>query len=161
PEHMYLLLVTEEDPQKFISRDELCAALLQRLAGFGGLVDKSRASLTRDADIVYRPLEVVMLPAPWSQGRIVLIGDASHASTPHLGQGAAMAIEDAVVLAELVAKGVPGDRLGAAWEERRVERASFIQNASMAIGNYEMRKLPDLDLFGLHSQVRARVVQAI
>lgn len=158
-EHMYLLLVTQEDPQKFFSREELRGALLQRLEGYGGLVEKSRAYVTPEADIVYRPLEVVMLPAPWSKGRVLLIGDASHASTPHLGQGAAMAIEDAVVLAELVGKGVPGDQLGSAWEQRRVERASFIQNASIAIGDYEMCKKPDLDLFGLLAQVRARYVE--
>lgn len=36
----------------------------------------------------------------WSEGRLVLLGDAAHATTPGVGQGAAMAIEDALVLAE-------------------------------------------------------------
>lgn len=158
---MYLLLVTEEDPKRFFHRDELCEALLQRLSGFGGLVDQSRQYITPTADIVYRPMEVVMLPAPWAQRRIILVGDASHASTPHLGQGAAMAIEDVVVLAELVGQGVPGDRIGQVWQERRLDRASFIQNASFTVGEYEMRKQPSLDLFGLLAQVRARYVQPI
>jgi 2-polyprenyl-6-methoxyphenol hydroxylase-like FAD-dependent oxidoreductase len=40
-------------------------------------------------------------PLPrWSRGRIVLFGDAAHATTPGIGQGAAQAIEDAVVLAK-------------------------------------------------------------
>jgi 2-polyprenyl-6-methoxyphenol hydroxylase-like FAD-dependent oxidoreductase len=39
----------------------------------------------------------------WSQGRIVLLGDAAHATTPGVGQGAAQALEDAVVLANEVA----------------------------------------------------------
>jgi 2-polyprenyl-6-methoxyphenol hydroxylase-like FAD-dependent oxidoreductase len=44
-------------------------------------------------------------PLPrWSQGRIVLIGDAAHATTPGVGQGAAQAIEDAVVLADELAR---------------------------------------------------------
>jgi 2-polyprenyl-6-methoxyphenol hydroxylase-like FAD-dependent oxidoreductase len=38
------------------------------------------------------------LPA-WSRGRVVLLGDAAHAVGPHAGQGASMAIEDALVLA--------------------------------------------------------------
>jgi 2-polyprenyl-6-methoxyphenol hydroxylase-like FAD-dependent oxidoreductase len=43
-------------------------------------------------------------PLPrWSDGRVVLVGDAAHASTPGVGQGAAQAIEDAVVLADRVA----------------------------------------------------------
>ena len=160
-EHMYLLLVTQEDPQRFIPREQLCAELLQRLAGFGGLVEQSCAYITPEADIVYRPLEVVMLPAPWFRQRVVLVGDAAHASTPHLGQGAAMAIEDGVVLAELVRRGVSGDRIGEAWQQRRLERASFIQNASLAIGEYELGRQPELDLFGLLAQVRARIVQPL
>ncbi|HJU18526.1 MAG TPA: FAD-dependent monooxygenase [Stellaceae bacterium] len=43
------------------------------------------------------------LPA-WSRGRVVLIGDAAHAVGPHAGQGAAMALEDALVLAACLAE---------------------------------------------------------
>jgi 2-polyprenyl-6-methoxyphenol hydroxylase-like FAD-dependent oxidoreductase len=45
-------------------------------------------------------------PLPrWSKGRVVLVGDAAHATTPGVGQGAAQAIEDAVVLADQLASG--------------------------------------------------------
>ena len=44
------------------------------------------------------------LPAPWNRGRVVLIGDAAHACPPTIAQGAAQALEDAVVLAELLAR---------------------------------------------------------
>jgi 2-polyprenyl-6-methoxyphenol hydroxylase-like FAD-dependent oxidoreductase len=49
-------------------------------------------------------------PLPrWSDGRLVLVGDAAHATTPGIGQGAAQAIEDAVVLADrLASRGDPG-----------------------------------------------------
>jgi 2-polyprenyl-6-methoxyphenol hydroxylase-like FAD-dependent oxidoreductase len=40
--------------------------------------------------------------ARWHKGRGVLIGDAAHASPPHMGQGGAMAMEDVVVLAEVL-----------------------------------------------------------
>ena len=40
---------------------------------------------------------------PWHKGRVVLLGDAVHATTPHLGQGAGMAIEDSIVLADELA----------------------------------------------------------
>jgi 2-polyprenyl-6-methoxyphenol hydroxylase-like FAD-dependent oxidoreductase len=40
--------------------------------------------------------------ARWSRGRVLLMGDAAHAVSPHSGQGASMAIEDAVVLAALL-----------------------------------------------------------
>ena len=41
----------------------------------------------------------------WSDGRLVLLGDAAHATTPGVGQGAAQAIEDAVVLSDRLAEG--------------------------------------------------------
>ena len=44
-----------------------------------------------------------LLPPPWHRGRVLVIGDAAHTTTPHLATGAGIAIEDAVVLAELLA----------------------------------------------------------
>ena len=161
PDLMYLLLVTEEDPTVHVAAEALHGLLLERLQPFGGLLDRVRDSITPDTEIVYRPLEVVQLPAPWHRGRVVLIGDAAHASTPHLGQGAAMAIEDAVVLAELAGQGLAGDRIGPAFIERRHARAAFIQSSSINIGEHEMGRLPDLNLFELLRNVRARVVEPI
>ena len=74
---------------------------------------------------------------------------------------AAMAVEDAVVLAELVAGGVPPGGIGAAWQARRFQRACHIQNASLAIGEYEQGRRPDLDLFATLAQARARAVEPI
>jgi 2-polyprenyl-6-methoxyphenol hydroxylase-like FAD-dependent oxidoreductase len=160
-EAMYLLLVTEEPEGTHFTHEQLAPALLDRLQEFGGLVDEVRQYIVPGADIVYRPMEVVMLPAPWHVGRIVLIGDAAHASTPHLGQGAAMAIEDAVVFAELLRSGTPADEVGPAYMARRYERACQIQNASLAIGEYELGRRPDLDLFATLAQARARAIQPI
>ena len=42
------------------------------------------------------PLEVLLLESAWYRGRVALLGDAAHATTPHLGQGAGMAIEDSL-----------------------------------------------------------------
>ena len=65
-------------------------------------------------------------PLPrWSQGRLVLLGDAAHATTPGIGQGAAQAIEDAVVLAsELASTGDLGAAL-ASYESIRRPRAEL------------------------------------
>jgi 2-polyprenyl-6-methoxyphenol hydroxylase-like FAD-dependent oxidoreductase len=56
----------------------------------------------------------------WSSGRVVLVGDAAHATTPGVGQGAAQAIEDAVVLAERLADG--GDLATALGEYEQIRR---------------------------------------
>jgi 2-polyprenyl-6-methoxyphenol hydroxylase-like FAD-dependent oxidoreductase len=63
--------------------------------------------------------------AAWSRGRIVLVGDAAHATTPGIGQGAAQAIEDAVALGDALAA---ADDLQAAFSEyetRRKRRATL------------------------------------
>lgn len=160
-ELMYLLLVTQETPGRQFSREELPNALRERLEGFGGLVAATRHHVTDDCDVVYRPLEVVMLPPPWHAGRVVFIGDASHASTPHLGQGAAMAVEDAIVLGELVRGATPVSSLGEAFTARRYARATHIQNASFAIGEYEQGRRPELDLIALLRDARACAAEAI
>ena len=54
--------------------------------------------ITDDDGVVYRPLEGMFVDGDWYNGRVVLLGDAVHATTPHLGQGAGMAIEDGIVL---------------------------------------------------------------
>ena len=60
--------------------------------------------------IVYRPLTSLLLPAPWYKGRVLLIGDAAHTATSHMGAGAGLAIEDSVVLAEILSS--PNKRTG-------------------------------------------------
>jgi len=67
-------------------------------------------------------------------GNIVLIGDAAHATTPNLGQGACQAIEDAVVLADELAAHDNPEAAFAAFERRRLKRAHFIVNNSWQLG---------------------------
>ncbi len=80
-------------------------------------------------DIVDRP------PArPWSKGRVGLVGDAAHPTTPNLGQGGCMAIEDAVVLARCLATAAdPADGL-AAFEDERYARTTAVTNESWRFG---------------------------
>ena len=70
----------------------------------------------------------------WTDERAVLIGDAAHATTPNLGQGACQAIEDALVVAEELAR--TNDIAGAFlnFQKRRIEKATYITNASWQFG---------------------------
>jgi salicylate hydroxylase len=69
----------------------------------------------------------------WGQGPVTLLGDAAHPMLPQLAQGAAMAIEDAAVLAEALAKS-PVDATAAmrAYERQRQPRTSRVQKAAYA-----------------------------
>ena len=124
----------------------LAEQLREHLAGFGGLTGHVRDTyVTEDSDIVLRPEESLIAAAPWHRGRIVLLGDAVHAITPHLGQGAAQAIEDGVVLADALSK---HDDLEAAFDEyaeRRYERCKLVVETSLNIGEWEMGRLEGFD----------------
>ncbi len=78
-------------------------------------------------------------------GRITLMGDAAHAMTPFLGQGASSAIEDAVVLARAIQASETLDEALTRYEAARLERASFIQAESNANANRMQSK--DADAF--------------
>jgi FAD-dependent urate hydroxylase len=72
------------------------------------------------------PVEEVSLPR-WSQGQTLLIGDAAHATSPNMAEGAAMAVEDALVLADCLAKaGTIADALRA-FEGRRRPRTQWVR----------------------------------
>ncbi|HEV2771533.1 MAG TPA: FAD-dependent monooxygenase [Thermoleophilaceae bacterium] len=69
----------------------------------------------------------------WSEGRVVLLGDAAHATTPGVGQGAAQALEDAVVLADELGRG--GELRGAlaAYESTRRPRTEAVLKMSRRV----------------------------
>ncbi|MER9163797.1 FAD-dependent monooxygenase [Mesorhizobium sp. M0715] len=73
------------------------------------------------------PIHTVDSKQPWTTGNMALIGDAAHAMTPFAAQGAAMAIEDAVTLADIIAD-FPADPLAAlaVWEQSRRPRVAQV-----------------------------------
>ncbi|RKT11500.1 2-polyprenyl-6-methoxyphenol hydroxylase-like FAD-dependent oxidoreductase [Streptomyces sp. 1114.5] len=107
--------------------------LRERLAGFGGPIAAALAQVTDPAAVVHTRISQVTVEGPWHVGRIVLAGDAAHASTPHLAQGAAMAVEDALVLAQSLDAADTVPAALAAWEARRRPRALWVQALSRAV----------------------------
>jgi 2-polyprenyl-6-methoxyphenol hydroxylase-like FAD-dependent oxidoreductase len=131
---MYLLHVTAETGNPYMPADQMGDLLKERLEGYGGLIGELRDSITSSDGIVYSPLSEVMLPSPWYRGRTIVLGDAAHACAPHLTQGAGMALEDAVVLAEELAasdRDVSGSLQ--AFMERRYNRVKLVQDVSHQI----------------------------
>jgi 2-polyprenyl-6-methoxyphenol hydroxylase-like FAD-dependent oxidoreductase len=113
--------------------------LVARLADFDAPIPDLVAAT--DARCVLRTDLYDLAPlATWHAGRIVLLGDAAHASTPNLGQGGAQAIEDAWVLADRLAAAPDGsaheiERALAAYERRRAPKADLVVRQSRRIGH--------------------------
>jgi 2-polyprenyl-6-methoxyphenol hydroxylase-like FAD-dependent oxidoreductase len=78
--------------------------------------------------VVFVPVHEVQTPS-YSQGRLVVVGDAAHAVSPLLAQGAAMTIEDAVALAELLIDVGGIDQALRRYEARRRPRVEIIRAA--------------------------------
>jgi 2-polyprenyl-6-methoxyphenol hydroxylase-like FAD-dependent oxidoreductase len=79
---------------------------------------------TGDAAIVASDVHELEPLSRWSRGRVALVGDAAHAGTPALGQGACQAIEDAVVLAHCLRGHRRVEAAFADFERRRLARAN-------------------------------------
>ena len=87
------------------------------------------AALARPAELYYSPVEEVHAER-WSLGRITLIGDAAHAMGPVWAQGAGLALEDALVLAGLLAERSDWTEVGAQFERIRRPRVAPVQAAT-------------------------------
>ncbi len=155
------VVVSSEPGNPRFPRDTLAAEFRSRLEGYGGVLASIREQITAASQVIYRPLETLFMPAPWYRGRLLLIGDAAHATTPHLGQGAALAVEDAVVLGEELARAVPLERALSVFMERRHLRARALCEASLQLGQWEMNPTPDADPDGLRAQTLQLAAQPI
>ena len=98
-------------------------------------------------------LEAVFVSEPWYRGRILLIGDAAHGTTPHLGQGAAQAVEDAATLGAIAKENLPVSEMFARFLEKRYARCKFIWESSIQIGTWEMTNDPSADVEALSHKV--------
>jgi 2-polyprenyl-6-methoxyphenol hydroxylase-like FAD-dependent oxidoreductase len=157
----YIFRIGPEPGNPRFPRNELASIMRERLKPFGGTIGELSHEITSPDLVVYRPLESVFVPSPWHRGRVVLIGDAAHAITPHLGQGAAQAVEDAVVLAHELHKNASLKESLNCFERRRYERCKLILEASLEIGEQEMHPDPKHDLGPLMARVGQTVVQPI
>lgn len=104
--------------------------LRTRFARFGGAVPELLTQLEADTPILPGKLMQMLVPR-WYQASAVLVGDAAHGTLPTMAQGATMAMEDALVLAEsLRSHGDIGSALPA-YEARRKPRAQWVQHQSL------------------------------
>ncbi len=157
---MYMFLLQAEPEKVRIDETTLWQRLKQLMAPFSGLLGDLRDGLSPQSSIICRPLHAILLPRPWHRGRVLLIGDAVHATTPHLASGAGIAIEDALVLSEELAD-ADIERALARFEERRWERCRLVVENSVRIGQMEQTHADPVALQRLMADSEAALRQDI
>ncbi len=158
-EAMYLLLLSEEPGNPRLADADLPDLLRERLRHFGGLIPAAAQHIPGPQDIVYRPLETQLVDAPWHRGRVVLAGDAAHATTPHMAQGASMALEDAVVLTDCLGGSGSLEQALQRYTARRFERCRRVVEASLQLGEWQMRPEPGSDPLALLRDVATELMK--
>jgi 2-polyprenyl-6-methoxyphenol hydroxylase-like FAD-dependent oxidoreductase len=135
---MYVWILEHVPDNPWVDPETQHLKLAELLKDFGGVVGKLRDELGPDSTIVYRPLEAVLQPGPWYKGRVLLVGDSAHATTPHLASGAGIGVEDGVVLAQELLRADTVEQALAAHMARRFERCRLVVESSIEIGDVEM-----------------------
>lgn len=142
-EEMYLFVLQNLPTDEFIPAETWPARLAEVLSGFGGVVGDIRDKLNPQSRLVFRPLHKLLLPLPWHQDRVVLIGDAVHATTPHLASGAGIAVEDAIVLVEELQRADSLPQALQAFSARRYDRCRTVVENSVQLGVLENAGTPE------------------
>lgn len=139
----YLFVLDRREGMDFIPPAQWPVMLAELIDEFGGqLAEIRRTLLEGDASalrVLYRPLAGHMIGTPWHRGRIVLLGDTVHATTPHLASGAGIAIEGALVLAEELGRRHSLEGALVAYAGRHYDRARLVVSASGRMGELEQQ----------------------
>lgn len=114
-----------------VRHDDEAAELKRRFGRWHDPIPGLIGAISPD-DVLHDDVYWIAEPLPaYHRGRVAILGDAAHAMTPHLGQGACQAIEDAVVLASVAGPGTPGAALDLApYTVARLPRTRMVANGS-------------------------------
>lgn len=134
---LYAYLVEDAQDRSGLAPDQRLAVMRELASHYHGPWDDIRAVMTDPGRINYTWFESHLLPPPWNRGRVVLIGDAAHTCPPTIAQGAALALEDAAVLADVL---LAADDLGQAafdaFTARRYDRVKTVVEESVQLGQW-------------------------
>ena len=136
-DELYLFVTEPRDSSDTGDEAQWTETLRSLLREYGGLIGEIRDGLSADSRVHNRPFWKLLMPAPWFLGRVLLIGDAVHATTPHLASGAGIGVEDAVVIADEIAKAATIDAALNAFMKRRFERCRMVVENSVRLGDLE------------------------
>jgi 2-polyprenyl-6-methoxyphenol hydroxylase-like FAD-dependent oxidoreductase len=131
---MYMVLTVAEEGRPRYDPADMPRIMYERaraLMGDSDFMADSIEYLLQSTSVAYTPYSTVWVPYPWFRGRVMIMGDAAHTMTPYLGSGAAMSIEDGVVLAQELAKDQSLLDAQLTFMARRLPRARAVHERSI------------------------------
>lgn len=116
-----------------------------------------RSRLDDTSELIGRPFDWLLLQNPWHKGRTLVIGDAAHATSAHMGMGGGMAVEDAVVLGQCIAAAETLPEALDMFMTRRFERVKLVVETSVRLGQLEQEKAPPSENVALLTKAFATI----
>ncbi|NYV73056.1 FAD-dependent oxidoreductase [Streptomyces sp. UH6] len=152
PTTIYAYVVERNRDRASIPAESYAQEMSALASAYGGAWPAITATLTDPAKVNYTWFDQLLVEGSWHRGRVVLVGDAAHCCPPTLAQGAALSLEDAWVLAQmLTASGADdwSEQLLQAYYERRMPRVRPVVEASVQVGQWQLDGVRDADVPGL------------
>lgn len=147
---IYAYLVEPQRDRASLDPDTYADEMRRLAQPYGGAWNEIRESITDPKKVNYTWFTRHLVEGSWHRGRVVLVGDAAHSCPPTLAQGAAMSLEDALVLAELLAGHDHwDDELLTAYYERRIPRVRMVVDGAVQICRWQLDGVRDADVPGL------------
>ncbi|MET4656454.1 2-polyprenyl-6-methoxyphenol hydroxylase-like FAD-dependent oxidoreductase [Streptomyces sp. PvP037] len=147
---LYAYVVEANRDRASIPPESYADEMRRLTSSYGGHWPEITEHITDPAKVNYTWFDRLLVEGSWHRGRVVLVGDAAHCCPPTLAQGAALSLEDAWVLAQMLT-GTDDwdDALFQAYYERRITRVSPVVEASVQIGQWQLDGVRDADVPGL------------
>lgn len=145
------------EPQPAACGQSPAGHLREALASFAPRLRKLAVHFGEGVPVVRRTACSGLLELPWHHGAVLAVGDCAHALPPHFGQAAAQAVEDARVLADLLADAPERPGLFAAYQLRRAERVRQVHEITTTAARWDLEPSSDTDL----SQLMARLMSTV
>jgi 2-polyprenyl-6-methoxyphenol hydroxylase-like FAD-dependent oxidoreductase len=147
---IYAYVVEANRDRASIPADTYAEEMRRLASAYGGHWPEITRHITDPAKVNYTWFDRLLVEGSWHRGRVVLVGDAAHCCPPTLAQGAALSLEDALVLARLLTEtDTWDDALFQAYHDRRIRRVGPVVEASVQIGRWQLDGVRDADLPGL------------
>ncbi|MEV5869487.1 FAD-dependent oxidoreductase [Streptomyces tendae] len=147
---LYAYVVEANRDRTSIPRESYAEEMRRLASSYGGHWPEITEHITDPAKVNHTWFDRLLVEGSWHRGRVVLVGDAAHCCPPTLAQGAALSLEDAWVLAQMLTGSDDWDDvLFQAYHERRIARVRPVVEASVQIGQWQLDGVRDADVPGL------------